>query len=74
MLPEARLWQQEQDVKRFKNLLSNEAVTLSDYELVQTRYDVSKSDLQCRREQFKDQRIAEVRELQARFNSLFAAR
>lgn len=69
----ARLWQQEQDVKRFKNLLNDEAVTLSDFEQVQTRYDVSKSDYSAAINGLKtgDSR---VRELQAKYNSLFAAR
>jgi membrane fusion protein, multidrug efflux system len=69
----ARLWQQEQDVKRFKNLLNDEAVTLSDFEQVQTRYDVSKSDYSAAINSLKtgDSR---VRELQAKYNSLFAAR
>ena len=69
----ARLWQQEQDVKRFKNLLSNEAVTLSDYELVQTKYDVSQSDYSAAINSLKTN-DSKVRELQARYSSIFAAR
>lgn len=69
----ARLWQQEQDVKRFKNLLSEEAVTLSDYEQVQTKYDVSQSDYSAALNGLKTG-DTKVRELQARYNSLFAAR
>jgi membrane fusion protein (multidrug efflux system) len=69
----ARLWQQEQDVKRFKNLLSNEAVTLSDYELVQTKYDVSQSDYSAAINSLKTN-DSKVRELQARSSSIFAAR
>lgn len=69
----ARLWQQEQDVKRFKNLLNDEAVTLSDFEQVQTRYDVSKSDYSAAINGLKTG-DSKVRELQARYNSLFAAR
>ena len=69
----ARLWQQEQDVKRYRNLLNEEAVTLSDYELLQTRHDVSQSDYSAALNSLKtgDSR---VRELQSRYNSLFAAR
>lgn len=69
----ARLWQQEQDVKRFRNLLNDEAVTLSDFEQMQTRYDVSKSDYSAAINSLKtgDSR---VHELKARYNSLFAAR
>lgn len=70
---QARLWQQEQDVKRYRNLLSEEAVTLSDYEQVQTRYDVSKSDHSAALNSLKTG-DSKVRELQARYNSLFAAR
>lgn len=70
---QARLWQQEQDVKRFKNLLNNEAVTLADYELVQTKYDVSKSDYSAALNSLKTGN-SKVVELQARYNSLFAAR
>jgi membrane fusion protein (multidrug efflux system) len=70
---QARLWQQEQDVKRYKNLLSEEAVTLSDYEQVQTRYDVSKSDHSAAINSLKTG-DSKVRELQSRYNSLFAAR
>jgi len=69
----ARLWQQEQDVKRFKNLLQDEAVTVADFEQVQTRYDVSKSDYSAAINSLKTG-DSKVRELQARFNSLFAAR
>jgi len=69
----ARLWQQEQDVSRYRNLLKEEAVTLSDFEQVQTKYDVSKSDYSAAINSLKtgDSR---VRELQSRYNSLFAAR
>ncbi len=69
----ARLWQQEQDVKRFRNLLNDEAVTLSDFEQVQTKYDVSKSDYSAAINSLKTG-DSKVRELQARYSSLFAAR
>lgn len=69
----ARLWQQEQDVKRFTNLLREEAVTLSDFEQVQTKYDVSHSDYSAAVNSLKAS-DSKVRELQARYNSLFAAR
>ena len=69
----ARLWQQEQDVKRFSNLLKDEAVTLADYETVQTKYDVSKSDYSAAINSLKTG-DSKVRELQSRYNSLFAAR
>lgn len=69
----ARLWQQEQDVKRFRNLLNGEAVTLADFEQVQTKYDVSKSDYSAAVNGLKTGE-SKVNELQARYNSLFAAR
>ncbi|MBO9152161.1 HlyD family secretion protein [Chitinophaga sp. GCM10012297] len=69
----ARLWQQEQEVKRFKNLLSAEAVTLSDFEQVQTRYDVSKSDYNATVNGLKTGN-SKVRELEARYNAVSAAR
>lgn len=69
----ARLWQQEQDVKRFRNLLKEEAVTVSDFEQVQTRYDVSQSDYSAALNSLKTG-DSKVQELQSRYNSLFAAR
>jgi membrane fusion protein (multidrug efflux system) len=69
----ARLWQQEQDVKRFRNLLNDEAVTLSDFEQVQTKYEVSKSDYSAAINSLKTG-DSKVRELQVRYSSLFAAR
>ncbi|MCD8556029.1 MAG: HlyD family secretion protein [Bacteroides graminisolvens] len=69
----ATLWQQEQDVKRFKNLLEEEAVTLADYEQVKTRYDVAKNNYNATVNGLKTGN-AKVRELQAKYSSLFAAR
>ena len=40
----ARLVLQQADIKRFKNLIKEEAITGSDLESVQSRYDVSLSD------------------------------
>lgn len=69
----ARLWQQEQDVKRFSNLLKEEAVTLADFEQVQTKFEVSKSDYNAALNGLKTG-DSKVNELQAKYNSLFAAR
>ncbi|MBT1688955.1 HlyD family secretion protein [Dawidia soli] len=69
----ARLWQQEQDVTRFRNLLDKGAVTVADFEQVQTRYDVSKSDYSAALNSLKTGN-SKVRELQARYNALSAAR
>lgn len=68
----ARLWQQEQDVKRYRNLLKEEAVTLADFEQVQTRYDVSQSDYNAALNSLKTG-DSKVHELQSRYNSLYAA-
>ncbi|NII29383.1 HlyD family secretion protein [Pseudoflavitalea sp. X16] len=70
---QARRWQQEQDIKRFRNLLNEEAVTLSDFEQVQTRYDITNSDYSAAINSLKTG-DSKVRELQARYNALFAAR
>ncbi len=69
----ARLWQQEQDVKRYRNLLNDEAVTIADFEQIQTRYDIAKSDYSASVNSLKtgDSKIGE---LKAKYGTLFAAR
>lgn len=69
----AKLWQQEQEVGRFKNLLKAEAVTMSDFEVVQTKYDVSQSDYSAATNNLKTNN-SKVLELEARYKSLMAAR
>lgn len=41
----ARHWQQKQEIKRYKNLLAEEAATGADFDQVKARYEVSASDL-----------------------------
>jgi len=41
----ARLWQQQQDIKRYENLIKEEAATGAEYEQVKARYDVAVSEL-----------------------------
>ncbi|UKT66001.1 HlyD family secretion protein [Pedobacter mucosus] len=41
----ARNWQQEQEIKRYKNLIAEEAATGADFDQVKSRYEVSVSDL-----------------------------
>ncbi|QEL03375.1 HlyD family secretion protein [Olivibacter sp. LS-1] len=69
----AKLWQQEQEVGRFRNLLSAEAVTVSDFEVVQTKYDVLKSDYSAANNSLKTNN-SKVLELEARYKSLIAAK
>jgi membrane fusion protein (multidrug efflux system) len=40
----ARLWQQQQDIHRYENLLKEEAATGQEYEQVKARYDVAVSE------------------------------
>lgn len=68
----ARLWQQEQDVKRFKNLLGADAVTLSDYEQMQTKYVVATNDYHAAVDGLATGN-SKILELKAKYNSLFAA-
>lgn len=69
----ATLWQQEQDVKRFKNLLNEDAVTVADYEQVKTRYDVAENSYNATVNGLKTGHM-KVNELQAKYSSLFAAK
>jgi len=40
----ARLWQQQQDIRRYENLVKEEAATGQEYEQVKARYDVAVSE------------------------------
>lgn len=71
-IAKATLWQQEQDLKRFKNLLSEEAVTLADYEQIKTKYDIAKNNYNATENGLKTGN-AKVYELKAKYNSLSAA-
>lgn len=67
----ARLVQQTRDIKRYKNLIKEEAATGSDLDLVQSRYDVSVSDYSAAQNNLKTS-YAKIRELRSR-RALLAA-
>lgn len=60
----ARLVQQTQDIKRYKNLVKEEAATGSDLDLVQSHYDVSVSDFNAAQNSLKTS-YARIRELKS---------
>lgn len=59
----ARYKQQEQDIKRYTNLLKEEAATGADLEQVKARYDVAESDYSAAKNNLKtnDAHIAELK-------------
>jgi membrane fusion protein (multidrug efflux system) len=67
----ARLVQQTQDIKRYKNLIKEEAATGSDLDLVQSHYDVSVSDYSAAQNNLKTS-YAKIKELKSR-RALLAA-
>ncbi|WPU91580.1 HlyD family secretion protein [Mucilaginibacter sabulilitoris] len=67
----ARLTLQQKDIKRYKNLIKEEAITGADLETVQSRYDVSLSDYSASRNNLKTS-YAKINELQSR-KALLAA-
>lgn len=67
----ARLVQQTQDIKRYKNLVKEEAATGADLDLVQSHYDVSVSDYNAAQNNLKTS-YAKIRELKSR-RALLAA-
>jgi membrane fusion protein (multidrug efflux system) len=67
----ARLVLQQQDIKRYKNLIKEEAITGSDLESVQSRYDVSVSDFNASQNNLKTS-YAKITELKSR-KALLAA-
>ena len=60
----ARLIEQSQDIRRYKNLLKEEAATGSDLDLVQSHYDVSVSDYSAARNNLKTS-YAKIKELKS---------
>jgi membrane fusion protein (multidrug efflux system) len=60
----ARLILQQKDIKRYKNLIKEEAITGSDLESVQARYDVSVSDYDASQNSLKTS-YAKIAELQS---------
>lgn len=67
----ARLWQNQQDIKRYKNLMKEEAVTGAEYEQVKARYDVAKSDYNAVKNTLNTSN-AKIQELQSRSDLLKA--
>jgi membrane fusion protein (multidrug efflux system) len=67
----ARLWKEEQDLKRYKNLLHEEAVTGSDFEQVKVRYDIAQSDFDAAVNKMNASN-SRIKELQARKGILHA--
>ena len=67
----ARMIQQQSDIKRYKNLMKEEATTGSDLELVQSKYDVSVSDFNGARNSLKTS-YAKVAELKSQKALLIA--
>jgi membrane fusion protein (multidrug efflux system) len=61
----ARLVLQQADIKRYKNLIKEEAITGSDLESVQSRYDVSLSDYSASQNNLKTS-YAKITELKSR--------
>ena len=68
---QARLWQQQQDIKRYENLMKEEAATGQEYEQVKARYDVAKSELNAANNTLKTS-YSKIEELRSR-KSLLAA-
>ncbi|SDH48711.1 HlyD family secretion protein [Chitinophaga filiformis] len=68
---QARLWQQQQDIKRYENLIKEEAATGQEYEQVKARYDVAMSDLNAANNTLKTS-YSKIEELRSR-KSLLAA-
>jgi membrane fusion protein (multidrug efflux system) len=60
----ARLIEQSQDIRRYKNLLKEEAATGSDLDLVQSHYDVSVSDYSAAKNNLKTS-YAKIKELKS---------
>ncbi|SDD53702.1 membrane fusion protein, multidrug efflux system [Dyadobacter soli] len=67
----ARLWQQEQDMKRFRNLLQEEAVTGQEFEQVKARYDVASNDYNASQHTLTTS-FSRIKELEAREALLLA--
>lgn len=67
----ARLWQNQQDIRRYKNLMNEEAVTGSEYEQVKARFDVAESDFHAVKNTLNMNK-AKIRELQSRTDLLLA--
>ena len=67
----ARLWQQEQDMKRYENLIREEAVTGQEFEQVKARYTVATSEYSASQNSLRTS-ITKIDELQSRRALLLA--
>lgn len=61
----ARLWQQEQDMKRYENLIREEAVTGQEFEQVKARYTVATSEYSASQNTLRTS-FTKIDELQSR--------
>lgn len=67
----ARLWQQEQDMKRYENLVREEAVTGQEFEQVKARYTVATSEYSASQNTLRTS-VTRVDELRSRYALLKA--
>lgn len=67
----AKHWQQQQEIKRYKNLLAEEAATGADFDQVRARYEVSASDLEASKNGLKASEAKTI-ELQTHHDLLLA--
>lgn len=67
----ARLWQQEQDMKRYENLIREEAVTGQEFEQVKARYTVATSEYSASQNTLRSS-VTRVDELRSRHALLMA--
>ena len=68
---EARFVQQQADIRRYENLVKEEAATGADFDLVKSRYDVAKSELDATKNSLKTSK-AKITELKSRTALLLA--
>jgi len=61
----SRLWQQELDIKRYKNLIKEEAATGQEYEKVKSQYDVALSEYDATQNNLKTS-LSRIEELKVR--------
>lgn len=67
----SRLWQQQKDIKRYENLLQEEAATGQEFDQVKSRFEVAASEYQASRNTVKTS-IAKIEEMISRRKVLLA--
>ncbi|WP_442587107.1 HlyD family secretion protein [Pedobacter sp. AW31-3R] len=67
----SRLWQQEQDIKRYKNLIKEEAATGQEFERVKSQFDIATSDYNATLNNLKAN-LSKIEELKSRRELLAA--